>query len=179
MPSVADAQTIRSLAQHGSACLHAARDVVGEQTDGQMSAATQDSVSEVLAVRLDVSFASATHNGYACSSFISSLMERHASLQALVLVLKQFLAERSLGTAYTGGLSSYALTLMAACFLEHANAAGCTAGEGVEAKFGTPTAAADARGRNTQHKSESEAPVQAAVSRPRLAPAQAAENLKK
>ena len=34
-------------------------------------------------------------------------------LGALVLILKQFLAERNFGISYTGGLSSYGVTLMA------------------------------------------------------------------
>ena len=40
------------------------------------------------------------------------------SSPVLVLVLKQLLAERGLGTVYTGGLSSFSLTVMVVSFLQ-------------------------------------------------------------
>ena len=45
-------------------------------------------------------------------------MRKYPSLTPLVLLLKQFLYERGLNNTYTGGLSSYCLTLMIVSFLQ-------------------------------------------------------------
>jgi hypothetical protein len=45
-----------------------------------------------------------------------------AQLAPLTLATKQFLKERSLHHAYTGGLSSYCLVLLLAAFIKHADA---------------------------------------------------------
>ena len=42
----------------------------------------------------------------------AELQVEHGVLRSVVLILKQFLAERNLGISYTGGLSSYGLILM-------------------------------------------------------------------
>jgi DNA polymerase sigma len=70
-------------------------------------------------MHVDVSFRSANHNGLGTKKLVENLLTKLPALTPLVLVLKQFLAERGLGSGYTGGLSSYGLFLLVACFLEH------------------------------------------------------------
>ena len=60
------------------------------------------------------------HRGLEANKLIASLIAAHPSLRPLVLVLKCFLTRRSLCESFTGGLSSYALLLMAARFLQEA-----------------------------------------------------------
>lgn len=45
-------------------------------------------------------------------------MEKYDCLKYLVLVLKQFLLERDLNEVFTGGISSYSLTLLVISFLQ-------------------------------------------------------------
>ncbi|KAL0308986.1 UNVERIFIED_CONTAM: Poly(A) RNA polymerase gld-4 [Sesamum radiatum] len=60
-------------------------------------------------VRLDISFKSPTHTGLQTTGLVKDLTERFPSVTPLALVLKQFLADRSLDQSYSGGLSSYCL----------------------------------------------------------------------
>ena len=70
-------------------------------------------------LQLDISLEGAGHSGVASTSLIRDVFcENLPGLQPLVLVLKQLLSSRSLNSAATGGLSSYALVLMAASLLQ-------------------------------------------------------------
>jgi len=69
-------------------------------------------------VQLDISFDSAEHHGLEAVMMVKQIMEELPVLRPLVLVLKQFLLDRALLTAYTGGLSSYCLFLMVARYLQ-------------------------------------------------------------
>lgn len=60
-------------------------------------------------LRLDVSFEGEVHNGLATNAFVSRTLVEHPEAKPLTLVLKQFLAERSLDKPYLGGLSSCAI----------------------------------------------------------------------
>lgn len=71
-------------------------------------------------ISLDVSFEGPGHRGLEANKLITAMMAAQPSLRPLVLVLKCFLTRRSLCESYTGGLSSYALFLMAAKFLHEA-----------------------------------------------------------
>jgi non-canonical poly(A) RNA polymerase PAPD5/7 len=64
----------------------------------------------------DVSFDIA--NGPEAASTIRSLMDRFSAMRPLTLVLKVFLQQRELNEVYSGGLGSYALSVMIASFLQ-------------------------------------------------------------
>ena len=83
---------------------------------------------DALPVRLDLSFDGPRHQGLATAELVRSLVAALPVLTPLTLVLKQFLSERSLHHAYTGGLSSYCLVLLLAAYLKHAAAAGAPCG---------------------------------------------------
>ena len=68
----------------------------------------------------DISFGGPAHRGVQTSTLLLSMSHKYPDLCALILTLKQFLKERDLCTTFTGGLSSYALSLMVACFLRRA-----------------------------------------------------------
>lgn len=77
--------------------------------------ATNDSVS----VRIDISFKSPSHTGLQTTELVKDLTEQFPAAAPLALVLKQFLADRSLDQSYSGGLSSYCLVLLIIRFLQH------------------------------------------------------------
>lgn len=76
-------------------------------------------------IRIDISFSNDTlastqakHQGIATRDFVSRLCAMNPSLIPITLVLKQFLLEKGLHDPYTGGLTSYALTIMVASILQ-------------------------------------------------------------
>jgi hypothetical protein len=69
-------------------------------------------------VRLDISFEGPGHNGLATNDVVLSLMHEFPPLAPIMLVLKSFVIERGFAVAYSGGLSSYALLLMVARYLQ-------------------------------------------------------------
>lgn len=69
-------------------------------------------------VSLDVSFEGNIHQGLEANRLNVALMNEFPSLRPIVLVLKQFLSRRGLCESFTGGLSSYALLLLCARFLQ-------------------------------------------------------------
>ncbi|CAN4125884.1 unnamed protein product [Withania somnifera] len=74
---------------------------------------------DVKAVRLDISFKSPSHTGLQTTELVKELTEQFPAATPLALVLKQFLADRSLDQSYSGGLSSYCLVLLITRFLQH------------------------------------------------------------
>mmetsp|Transcript_712 Transcript_712/g.1450 ORF Transcript_712/g.1450 Transcript_712/m.1450 type:complete len:777 (-) Transcript_712:56-2386(-) len=77
---------------------------------------TKDSRSRL--VQLDLSFDSKDHHGLEALNMIQHILEHFPMVRPLVLVLKQFLLDRGLLIAYTGGLSSYCLFLMVARYCQ-------------------------------------------------------------
>ncbi|KAL7444102.1 hypothetical protein ACHAXH_009948 [Discostella pseudostelligera] len=77
---------------------------------------TKDVRSRV--VQLDLSFDAKEHHGLEALAMIQHILEEMPMVRPLVLVLKQFLLDRGLLTAYTGGLSSYCLFLMVARYCQ-------------------------------------------------------------
>ena len=77
---------------------------------------TKDNRSRML--HLDISFAGPEHHGLEAIEMITNITHELPMVRPLVLVLKQFLLDRSLLTAYTGGLSSYCLFLMLTRYLQ-------------------------------------------------------------
>ena len=75
-------------------------------------------------LHLDISLYTSRHCGLLAAQHVRCLHQALPALQPLVLVLKELLRRHQLKTAYTGGLSSYALTVMAAHFLLDASAPG-------------------------------------------------------
>ena len=69
-------------------------------------------------VQLDLSFDAKEHHGLEALAMIQHILEQMPVVRPLVLVLKQFLLDRGLLTAYTGGLSSYCLFLMVARYCQ-------------------------------------------------------------
>jgi hypothetical protein len=78
--------------------------------------ATKDTRARTL--QLDITFDSPGHHGLEAVDMVMQIMVELPMLRPLVLVLKQFLQDRCLLTAYTGGLSSYCLFLMVARYLQ-------------------------------------------------------------
>ena len=77
---------------------------------------TRDTKSKL--VQLDITFDAPGHHGLDAVDMVKATMEELPMLRPLILVLKQFLLDRGLLTAYTGGLSSYCLFLMLARYLQ-------------------------------------------------------------
>jgi hypothetical protein len=78
--------------------------------------ATKDTKARTL--QLDITFDSPGHHGLEAVEMVTQTMAELPMLRPLVLVLKQFLLDRCLLAAYTGGLSSYCLFLMVARYLQ-------------------------------------------------------------
>ncbi|XP_068669814.1 uncharacterized protein [Aristolochia californica] len=76
-------------------------------------------VKDWKSVRLDISFKSPSHTGLQTTELVRELTEQFPAAVPLALVLKQFLADRSLDRSYSGGLSSYCLVLLITRFLQH------------------------------------------------------------
>lgn len=77
---------------------------------------TKDTRARVL--QLDISFDSPEHHGLEANAMVTQILEELPLIRPLMLILKQFLLDRGLLTAYTGGLSSYCLFLMVARYLQ-------------------------------------------------------------
>jgi DNA polymerase sigma len=58
-------------------------------------------------VRLDISFEAPANTGLRTAELVRELMGQFPPITPLALLLKQFLADRSLDHPYKGGLSSY------------------------------------------------------------------------
>jgi hypothetical protein len=70
------------------------------------------------AMQLDISFDGPVHHGLEAIHMVNDILQQIPMVRPLVLVLKQFLLDRGLSTAYTGGLSSYCLFLMVTRYLQ-------------------------------------------------------------
>ncbi|WOK92760.1 hypothetical protein Cni_G01451 [Canna indica] len=79
----------------------------------------KDDTVDVKSIRLDISFKSSSHTGLQTSELVRELTQQFPASVPLALVLKKFLADRSLDHAYSGGLSSYCLVLLIIRFLQH------------------------------------------------------------
>ncbi|KGN56351.1 uncharacterized protein LOC101221970 isoform X3 [Cucumis sativus] len=78
-----------------------------------------DSSISTKSVRIDISFKTPSHTGLQTSELVKELTEQFPATIPLALVLKKFLADRSLDQSYSGGLSSYCLVLLIIRFLQH------------------------------------------------------------
>ena len=77
---------------------------------------TKDTRARV--VQLDISFDSPEHHGLEANDMVTQIMGELPLIRPLMLILKQFLLDRGLLTAYTGGISSYCLFLILARYLQ-------------------------------------------------------------
>ena len=68
---------------------------------------------------MDISLYTSRHCGLLAAQHVRCLHQALPALQPLVLVLKSLLASRGLSDGYTGGLTGYAIVLMAAAVLQH------------------------------------------------------------
>ncbi|KAJ9556582.1 hypothetical protein OSB04_011196 [Centaurea solstitialis] len=75
--------------------------------------------ADVESIRIDISFKAPSHTGLQTTELVKELTEQFPAATPLALVLKQFLADRSLDQSYSGGLSSYCLILLITRFLQH------------------------------------------------------------
>ncbi|XP_071715449.1 uncharacterized protein [Rutidosis leptorrhynchoides] len=75
--------------------------------------------TNVQSIRIDISFKAPSHTGLQTTELVKELTEQFPAATPLSLVLKQFLADRSLDQSYSGGLSSYCLILLITRFLQH------------------------------------------------------------
>ncbi|GLT84385.1 hypothetical protein SLE2022_026200 [Rubroshorea leprosula] len=96
-------------------------DVVGVEDSASPRCLTinSDNMKDVKSVHLDISFKSPSHMGFETTELVKELIEQFPATTPLALVLKQFLADRSLDQSYSGGLSSYGLMLLITRFLQH------------------------------------------------------------
>jgi len=69
-------------------------------------------------LQLDISFDSPDHHGLDAIEMVTGIISHYPMVRPLVLVLKQFLLDKGLLTAYTGGLSSYCVFLMVTRYLQ-------------------------------------------------------------
>ncbi|XP_038682245.1 uncharacterized protein LOC119982767 isoform X2 [Tripterygium wilfordii] len=83
------------------------------------SQSNDDNLDDVKSVRIDISFKSPSHTGLQTTELVKELTEQFPAATPLALVLKQFLADRSLDRSYSGGLSSYCLVILITRFLQH------------------------------------------------------------
>ncbi|CAG0889629.1 unnamed protein product [Cyprideis torosa] len=67
-------------------------------------------------VRVDISFNNL--NGRRGVTLVKEIRKKYPCFPKLVMVLKQFLSQRGLNEVFTGGISSYAIVLMVASFLD-------------------------------------------------------------
>ncbi|XP_052192225.1 uncharacterized protein LOC127801296 isoform X2 [Diospyros lotus] len=74
---------------------------------------------DMKSIRIDISFKSPSHTGLQTTELVKELTEQFPAATPLALVLKTFLADRSLDQSYSGGLSSYCLVLLITRFLQH------------------------------------------------------------
>ncbi|KAK4849669.1 hypothetical protein QYF36_027137 [Acer negundo] len=96
-------------------------DIVGleDSASPKCSHLNHDNLRAVTSVRLDISFKSPSHTGLQTTELVKELTEQFPASTPLALVLKRFLADRSLDQSYSGGLSSYCLVLLITRFLQH------------------------------------------------------------
>uniref|UniRef100_A0A0A9DTB2 PAP-associated domain-containing protein n=1 Tax=Arundo donax TaxID=35708 RepID=A0A0A9DTB2_ARUDO len=69
----------------------------------------KDDSDIVHSIRLDISFKSPSHTGLQTTELVRELTQQFPVVLPLALILKKFLADRSLDHPYSGGLSSYCL----------------------------------------------------------------------
>ena len=67
-------------------------------------------------VRIDLSYD--TQSGPEAASLVKKFIKTYSALPKLLLVIKQFLLQRDFNEVFSGGLSSYALTLLIVNFLQ-------------------------------------------------------------
>lgn len=75
-------------------------------------------------LHLDISLNTHKHSGLKAAAYVRSLHQRLPMLRPLVVILKEMLHRHQLKSAFTGGLSSYALVLLLSQFLLHHDAKG-------------------------------------------------------
>ncbi|XP_042458126.1 uncharacterized protein LOC122042197 isoform X1 [Zingiber officinale] len=85
---------------------------------------TRNDSVDAKSIHLDISFKSSSHTGLQTSELVRELTQQFPAAVPLALVLKKFLADRSLDRSYSGGLSSYCLILLLIRFLQHEHHAG-------------------------------------------------------
>ncbi|CAI0383254.1 unnamed protein product [Linum tenue] len=90
-----------------------------ESTSLECSEPQFDGMKDVQSFRLDISFKSPSHTGLQTTELVKELTEQFPAATPLALVLKKFLADRSLDQSYSGGLSSYCLVIIITRFLQH------------------------------------------------------------
>ncbi|OMP00684.1 PAP/25A-associated [Corchorus olitorius] len=104
--------------EHGNPA-HSDTVVLEDSTSPKGSQVNYGNTKDVKSVRLDISFKSPSHTGLQTTELVRELTDQFPAATPLALVLKQFLADRSLDQSYSGGLSSYCLVLLITRFLQH------------------------------------------------------------
>jgi hypothetical protein len=74
--------------------------------------------SKARALQLDITFDAPGHHGREAVVMVTQIADELPMIRPITIVLKKFLLDRGLLTAYTGGLSSYCLFLMVARYLQ-------------------------------------------------------------
>lgn len=77
-------------------------------------------------VNMDLSFDAPSHRGLSTCAFVKGLVAEFPALQALAVVLKQFLVMKGLNSPYSGGLSSYGLVLLLTSDMQRSRQPGIT-----------------------------------------------------
>ncbi|KAH9733223.1 NTP transf 2 domain-containing protein [Citrus sinensis] len=89
--------------------VHSDMVALDDSASPKCSHTSSDNIKAATSVRLDISFKSPSHTGLQTTDLVKELTEQFPASTPLALVLKQFLADRSLDQSYSGGLSSYCL----------------------------------------------------------------------
>ena len=82
-----------------------------------MTASLPGGTTEPIELHLDISLHTEQHGGLQAAQHVHELRRRLPVLQPIVLLLKKLLYRHSLKSAFTGGLSSYALVVLVSRFL--------------------------------------------------------------
>ena len=69
-------------------------------------------------IKVDITFKDETHRGSDCVRLVKQYMMEYHLLSHMVMILKHILKVHNLNDPYSGGISSYALTLMIVAFLQ-------------------------------------------------------------
>lgn len=117
--SIADAPEAHSTQMPGKHSIPGLDLSSSESTCSSMCSKMKDDAVDVKSIRLDISFKSPSHTGLQTSELVRELALQFPASVPLALILKKFLADRSLDRSYSGGLSSYCLVLLITRFLQH------------------------------------------------------------
>jgi non-canonical poly(A) RNA polymerase PAPD5/7 len=116
---VIDKTAIPILSVEYSSCESKDSSITGGGGGGGGKPSTATATAFPFRCSIDISFQNKNHKGVLAAAIVRELTSIFPQLASLTYVLKAFLQGNNLSKAYTGGLSSYSLTLIISSFLIH------------------------------------------------------------